>query len=90
MWNAAHADRAKVALNDLVESYKDRHPAFAEWLESSATEGFTVFTLPDRNRVSMRTSNPMERAIQQKLKRRTRIVRDFPNERLCCGSAQPS
>ena len=27
----------------------------------------------------MRTSNPMERAIQQELKRRTGIVRVFPN-----------
>ena len=48
---------------------------------SSIPEGFTVFTLPDWHRVSMRTSNPMERAIQQELKRRTRIVRVFPNDR---------
>lgn len=28
----------------------------------------------------MRTSNPIERAIQQELKRRTRKIRIFPNE----------
>ena len=43
--------------------------------------GLHRLTLPDRHRVSVRTSNPMERAIQQELKRRTRIVMVFPNER---------
>jgi len=28
----------------------------------------------------MRTANPIERAIQQKIKRRTRKIRVFPNE----------
>jgi putative transposase len=38
-------------------------------------EGLAVFTLPDR----LRTSNPVERGIQQELKRRTRKVHIFPN-----------
>jgi len=32
------------------------------------------------HRKRMRTSNPMERAIQQEIKRRTSKVRVFPNE----------
>jgi len=38
-----------------------------------------VFTLPDYHRRRLRTSNPIERRIQQELKRRTRKVRVFPN-----------
>ena len=42
-------------------------------------EGLAVFTLPDYHRRRLRTSNPIERGIQQELKRRTRKVRVFPN-----------
>ena len=40
----------------------------------------TVFSLPENHRRRMRTSNPMERAIQQEIKRRTQKVRVFPDE----------
>ena len=43
-------------------------------------DGLTVFTLPGHHRKRMRTSNPMERSIQQELKRRTVKVRVFPGE----------
>ena len=43
-------------------------------------EGLTVLSLPEHHRRRLRTSNPIERAIQQELKRRTVKVRVFPNE----------
>lgn len=43
-------------------------------------EGLAVVTLPEHHRKRMRTSNPIERAIQQELKRRTVKVRVFPGE----------
>jgi transposase-like protein len=55
------------------------HPSW-RWLEKNIPEGLTVFSLPDHHRRRMRTSNPMERAVQQELKRRTQKVRVFPNE----------
>jgi len=36
--------------------------------------------LPEHHRRRLRTSNPIERAIQQEIKRRTIEERDFPNE----------
>ena len=79
VWNAASAEAAQSVLNDLTASYRERYPEFAEWLEDNVPEGFAVFALPPTHRRSMRTSNPIERAIQQELKRRTAIVRVFPN-----------
>ena len=38
-----------------------------------------MFTLPENHRRRLRTSNPVERVIQQELKRRTHKVRVFPN-----------
>ncbi len=49
----------------------------ASWLENNA--GLAVFTLPDAHHKRMRTSNGIERPIQQELKRRTSKVRVFPN-----------
>lgn len=43
-------------------------------------EGLAVFTLPKHHHRRMSTSNPMERSVQQELKRRTVKVRVFPNE----------
>lgn len=87
MWNTGDAVRAQAALNDLIDSYRDRRPTFAEWIESGIPEGFAVFALPDRHRISRKTSNTMEKAIQQELKRKTKIFKGFPKEqsllRLC-------
>ena len=63
----------------LVESYHEKIPYLAEWLEDIVPEGLAVFTLPDNHRRQLRTSNPVERGIQQEHKRRTRKVRVFPN-----------
>jgi putative transposase len=80
VWNATTLAAAETALADLVASYRDTAPKLAEWLETNVPEGLTVFTLPEHHRRRMRTSNPMERAIQQELKRRTVKVRVFPND----------
>ncbi len=61
-----------------VEGYRDSAPMLAAWLEAAIPEGLAVFSLPERH--GKRTSNPMERSIQQEIKRRTVKVRVFPNE----------
>jgi len=80
VWNAENLESAREELRRLVETYQSSAPKLADWLESAVPEGLTVFTLPDHHRKRMRTSNPMERAIQQEIKRRTSKVRVFPNE----------
>ena len=71
VWNASDLARAEAALADLVETCRDSTPKLAEWLEENVPEGLTVFALPGHHRRRLRTSNPIERAIQQELKRRT-------------------
>jgi len=80
VWNAASLPKAETALAELVTTYRDTAPKLAAWLAQSVPEGLAVFALPEHHRRRMRTSNPMERAIQQELKRRTVKVRVFPNE----------
>ena len=79
-WNAASLAKAETSLAELVTEYRDTAPKLAAWLEKNVPESLTVFTLPKHHRRRMRTSNPMERSVQQELKRRTVKVRVFPNE----------
>jgi transposase-like protein len=80
VWDAPDIKAAETGLARLVESYREPAAKLADWLEVAIPEGLAVFTLPERHRKRMRTSNPMERSIQQELKRRTVKVRVFPNE----------
>jgi putative transposase len=80
VWNAGSLAKAETALAELVTAYQGTATKLAAWLEENVPEGLAVFSLPEHHRRRMRTSNPMERSVQQELKRRTVKVRVFPNE----------
>ena len=65
-----------------IEKYGKAAPRFAEWLENNIEEGLSFFNFPQEHRKKIRTSNAMER-LNQEIKRRTRVVRVFPNEASC-------
>ena len=71
IWTADDLNKAETALTELVASYRDTAPRLAVWLEENVPEGLAVFTLPEHHRKRLRTSNPIERSVQQELKRRT-------------------
>ena len=79
VWNAPNIATAQANLNALVKQYQEKHPHLSEWLENNVPEGLNAFALPERHQKKMRTSNSIERTVQQELKRRTRLVRVFPN-----------
>ncbi len=80
VWDAPSLGGAEEELKRLVAKYRNTAPKLAAWLEENVPEGLAVFKLPREHRRPMRTSNPIERSIQQELKRRTRKIRVFPNE----------
>jgi len=49
------------------------------WAEKNIPEGLTVFELPARYRLRLRTTNGLER-LNKEIKRRTRVATLFPNE----------
>ncbi len=81
VWNAPNKIIAEGNLKVLMEQYNEKHPHLSEWLENNVPEGLNVFALPERHQKKMRTSNSIERTVQQELKRRTRLVRVFPNRK---------
>lgn len=80
VWNAPDRASAEAELARLVKAYADSAPKLAAWLERNIPEGLAVLSLPEAHWRRMRTANPIERAIQQELKRRTRKIRVFPHE----------
>ena len=80
VWNAHDLDGARTELDRLAGFYGKTAPKLAAWLQNSIPEGLTVFAIPAHHRRRMRTSNPIERAVQQEIKRRTAKIRVFPNE----------
>jgi len=79
IFNAKDLPAAELALADAVTHFEETAPKLACWLEENVPESLTVFSLPPKHRKKMRTTNGIERPIQQELKRRTRTVRVFPN-----------
>ena len=73
---------ARKRLHDAVAEFEKTHPKIAELLDTHGEEIFSVYQLPKAHRKRMRTTNMLER-FNQEIKRRTRVVRIFPNEASC-------
>ena len=82
IFNAPDRETAETYLKKAVEKYAVIAPKLADWMEVNVPEGFTVFSFSQSHRRRLRTSNYMER-LSQEIRRRTRIVRVFPNEPAC-------
>jgi len=74
---AAHA-----AIRQAIAELEKRALKVAHLLEEHGEEILGVSALPEAHRKRMRTTNLLERQ-NQELKRRTRVVRVFPNEQSC-------
>ena len=82
IFDAPDRELAEEFLKKAVEKYAVLAPKLADWMEVNLPEGFTVFSLPRTHQRRLRTSNQLER-LSQEIKRRTRVVRVFPNEPSC-------
>ena len=73
---------ASSRVNELVEKYHDVYPKFCERLEEGIEDASACYHFPASHRRRLRTTNMLER-LSQEIKRRTRVVRIFPNEEAC-------
>jgi transposase-like protein len=82
IFNCPNLNLAVECTRIAVEKYEKTAPKFVEWLENNVEEGLTFFQFSSPHHVKIRTFNIMER-LNQEIKRRTRVVRVFPNEESC-------
>jgi len=70
--------QALAAAEEAAARWRPTHPAVATRLEEDLEESLTCLAFPPEHRTRIRTTNGLER-LNQELKRRTRVVRIFPN-----------
>jgi len=80
-------DRRNVqeARRDLVAwlgKWQAKYPKFCEWVEGNIEETFTFYRLPKEHHKHLKSTNMLER-LNQELKRRTHVIRIFPNPERC-------
>lgn len=82
IFNAPDRATAEAWLAKTVQKYAEKASKLANWMETNIPEGLAVFNFPRDHWRRIRTANLLER-LNQEIKRRTRVVRVFPNEASC-------
>ena len=75
---AATAAQARAAARACAAEWRSSHPTVATALEEDLEDCLACYAAPAAHRLRLRTTNGLER-FNQELKRRTRVVRIFPN-----------
>ncbi len=78
--------------HDVQESRRDlaawlakwgkKYPKLCDWVETNIEETFSFYRLPREHHKHMKSTNMLER-LNEEIKRRTHVVRIFPNEASC-------
>jgi transposase-like protein len=74
--------QARTVASRLAGTWRASHPRVAEALEEEIDDCLSCLSFPAEHQARIRTTNGMER-LSQELKRRTRVVRIFPNREAC-------
>lgn len=75
-------EEAKTALAAAIRYWEEKNDRFSKWLEENVEESMTYFDFNERWWSKIRTSNCIER-LNEEIKRRTNVIRIFPNEESC-------
>lgn len=76
-------DQALTVASSVAEAWRGKgHEKVAEHIEEHVEECLSCLSFPESHRRRIRTTNGLER-FNQELKRRTRVVRIFPNPEAC-------
>jgi len=65
-----------------IAKWQGKYPKLADWVESNIAETLTFYRLPRAHHRHMKSTNMLER-LNEEIKRRTRVVRIFPNTESC-------
>jgi len=75
---APDIDTARLLLNQTLEAFEKKAPKAMQILEMGFDDAAAVLILPEKYRRRLRTTNAIERLIEE-IRRRERVIRIFPN-----------
>lgn len=73
---------AQADLAAWLKRWEKRYPKLTDWVESNIQETLSFYRLPRQHHKHVKSTNLLER-LNEEIKRRTRVVRIFPNEASC-------
>jgi putative transposase len=81
------ANEARHDLAAWLARWQDKHPKLCAWVEANIDETFAFYRLPRAHHKHLKSTNLLER-LNQEIKRRTLLVRIFPDEASCLRLVQ--
>jgi transposase-like protein len=75
-------DEARADLAAWLKKWQKRYPKLCNWVEEHIEETFTFYRWPLQHHKHLKSTNMLER-INEELKRRTYVIRIFPNATSC-------
>ena len=73
---------ARSDLTKWLGKWSEKYPKLCEWVEANIEETLTFYRLPLQHHKHMKSTNMLER-FNEEIRRRTRVVRIFPNRESC-------
>lgn len=82
MYERRDVEEARRDLKQWLEKWGGKYPKLCAWVEGNIEETWTFYRLPVAHHKHLKSTNLLER-FNQELKRRTLVVRIFPDEASC-------
>jgi transposase-like protein len=82
LYDRRDLEEARRDLAAWLARWQQRYPKLCEWVEANIEETFTFYRLPREHHKHLKSTNLLER-LNEELKRRTHVIRIFPNEASC-------
>jgi len=84
IYERKNVEEARRDLAAWLTKWEARYPKLCDWAEAHIEETLTFYRLPQEHHQHVKSTNMLER-INPELKRRTLVVRIFPNTASCLG-----
>jgi len=82
IYDRRNAEEARRDLATWLTKWEKRYPRLCQWVEENIEETLSFYRLPREHHKNLKSTNMLER-IMEELKRRTLVVRIFPNTARC-------
>jgi len=82
LYDRHDVNEARADLEKWLSKWGGKYPRLCGWVEANIEETWTFYRLPRQHHKHLKSTNMLER-LNQELKRRTLVVRIFPNEESC-------
>lgn len=82
LYDRRDINEARKDLASWLKRWQDKYPKLCSWVEDNIEETLSFYSLPPGHHKHLKSTNMLER-LNEEIRRRTSVVRIFPNEQSC-------